>query len=58
MVNLLNEEIRVIQISMTHLKRAIPLEPSNSKRLKMEKDYNALKEILQEKLDSCGEYTG
>lgn len=57
MTDLLNEEIRVIQVSMSHLKRAIPLETNSGKRLKMQNDYEKLGVILQEKLNQCGDYT-
>ena len=53
MVSLLNEEIRVIQVSMSHLKRAIPLETNSGKKLQMQKDYDELGKILQEKLSVC-----
>lgn len=58
MTNLLNEEIRVIQHTMAHLKRAIPLEQSSGKRYRMEQDYKQLGEILEEKVNQCEDYKG
>ena len=53
-MTVLNEEIRVIQVTMSHLKRAIPLECDNKKRTKMQKDYKELSEILEDKLKRSG----
>jgi len=58
MTNLLNEEIRVIQVTITHLERAMPLESSSGKREKMKRDIKELREILQEKLEQCEDYIG
>ena len=57
-MTVLDEEIRVIQHTMAHLKMAIPLEQSSGKRLKMEQDYKELDAILQDKLKNCGDYHG
>ena len=56
MSNLLNEEIRVIQMSMSHLKRAIPLQTDSGRRLDLENKYKELESILQGKLEQCGDY--
>ena len=57
-MNLVNEEIRVIQHTMAHVKRAIPLAEDNGKRLELENKYKRLSEILDEKLKQCEDYTG
>lgn len=57
-MNLLNEEIRVIQTSMSHIKRAIPLCDSSGEQLRLENKYRELKELLEEKLNQCGDYKG
>ena len=57
-MNLLNEEIRVIQHTMAHVKRAIPLAVDNGERLRLEEKYNGLKEVLEEKLNQCEDYKG
>ena len=58
MTNQLNEEIRVIQNSMSHLKRAIPLAETTGERVKWEKKYKELSEILESKLEQCGDFKG
>ena len=58
MTNLINEEIRVIQNTMAHLKRAIPLAMDNGERLRLEEKYNDLEEVLKEKLEQCSDYYG
>ena len=55
-MNLVNEEIRVIQHTMAHVSRAIPLAPDNGERLRLENKYKQLEEILNEKLSQCGDY--
>lgn len=57
-MNIVNEEIRVIQHMMAHVKRAIPLADDNGKRLELEKKYKRLSEILNEKLEQCEDYNG
>ena len=54
-MNLLNEEIRVIQHTMAHLKRAIPLAENGGERLRLEERYNELESILQGKLEQCND---
>lgn len=55
-MNLVNEEIRVIQHTMAHIKRAIPLAEDNGERLRLENKYKKLGEILESKLDQCGDF--
>lgn len=57
-MNLLNEEIRVIQTTMSHVKKAIPLAEDSGTKLKLEEKYNALEKVLTEKLNECGDYKG
>ena len=57
-MNLLNEEIRVIQTSMAHIKKAIPLAEDSGEKLRLQERYKKLDEILVEKLDQCEEYKG
>ena len=57
-MNLLNEEIRVIQHTMSHVKKAIPLAVDSGERLRLEEKYNKLGEILKEKLEQCEDFKG
>ena len=57
-MNLINEEIRVIQNTMSHLSRAIPLARDTGEKLRLQEKYKGLEEILQEKLNQCGDYKG
>ena len=57
-MNLLNEEIRVIQHTISPMKRGIALEPDQSKRVKMENDMNELSNILKDKLKQCEDFRG
>ena len=57
-MNLLNEEIRVIQHTLSHMRRGVVLEFNQSRKLKMEKDINELESILLEKLNQCEEFRG
>ena len=57
-MNLLNEEIRAIQHTMTHLRMAIPLESDSGKRLKLQNDLKELDVLLNDKLEQCEEYVG
>lgn len=57
-MNLLNEEIRVIQHTMSHLKKAIPLASDGGEKLKLEEKYKKLEGILEEKLGQCEDYKG
>ena len=58
MTNMLNEEIRVIQMYMTHLNKAIALSVDTSERLKFKARYKELEEILNDKLSQCEDYKG
>lgn len=58
MVCLLNEEIRVIQVSMSHIKKAIPLCDNNGEKLRLENKYKELGDILEKKLSQCGDFKG
>lgn len=57
-MNLLNEEIRVIQHTISHMRRGLSLEDNQSKRLKMKQDINELESLLEEKLGQCEDYKG
>lgn len=58
MTNLLNEEIRSIQHTMSHIKRAIPLAETTGERVRWERKYKELSEVLESKLEECGEFKG
>ena len=58
MTNLLNEEIMAIKHTMAHLKKGMSLESDSGKRHKMERSYNELQVILENKLNQCGEFKG
>lgn len=58
MTNLLNEEIRSIQNTMSHIKRAIPLAETTGERVRWERKYKELSEVLESKLEQCGDYKG
>ena len=55
-MNLQNEEIRVIQYTITQLKRAIPLEPNQAKREKMKKDVRELQSLIKVKLSETPDF--
>ena len=56
MTCLLNEEIRAIQTTITHLKKGMTLEPNQSKRERMKKDIIELESILNSKLRNDTDY--
>ena len=58
MTNLLNEEIRAIQLTINHLKMGIPLELDYGKKKRMENDLKELNTILEEKLAVCEDFKG
>ena len=58
MTCLLNEEIRVIQMTITHMEMAIPLEVDSGKRERMKHDVKELQSILNDKLNQCGDFKG
>lgn len=57
-MNLLNEEIRVIQHTISHMKRGMVLESDQSKRIKMKNDIDELERILEDKLEQCEDFVG
>lgn len=57
-MNLLNEEIRAIQLTINHLKMGIPLEMDYGKKKRMEEDLKELNGLLAEKLEQCEDYKG
>jgi len=58
MTNLLNEEIRAIKHTISHLKKGVVLEPNPDKKEKMKSDIKELNVILENKLNQCGDYKG
>ena len=56
MPNIINEEIRVMQNMVSHLKMAIPLEESQSKRMKMKEDVDELEKLIKQRLIESGEF--
>lgn len=57
-MNILHEEIRAIQLYMSHLEKAIPLEVDSSKKQKLKNDYNELRKELEFRLKKCSDYAG
>lgn len=56
MTCLLNEEIRAIQNTISHLKRGIALESNQSKKEKMKNDVKELNRLLNSKLEKDTNY--
>lgn len=56
MTNQLNEEIRAIRHTISHLKQGMVLEPNQSKKEQMKRDVEELNSILVDKLNQCGDY--
>ena len=54
-MNILHEEIKAIQVYMSHLEKAIPLEMDNKKKQKLKKDYSELERELKGRLEKCGD---
>lgn len=54
-MNILHEEIRAIQLYMSHLEKAIPLELDSSKKQKLKNDYKKLEKELEFRLEKCGD---
>lgn len=50
-MNMINEEIRVIQVYMAHLKKAIALAVDTNEKRKFQKQYDELEKSLKEKLE-------
>ena len=57
-MNVINEEIRVIQMYMAHLEKAIALAVDTSEKLKLKQKYAELEQLLNEKLGQCEDYRG
>ena len=57
-MNVINEEIRVIQMYMAHLEKAIALAVDTSEKLKLKHKYAELEQLLNEKLGQCEDYRG
>lgn len=49
-MNMVNEEIRVIQTYMAHLRKAIALAIDTNERNKFQRQYDELEELLKDKL--------
>ena len=58
MTCLLEEEIKAIQLYISHLEKAIPLEVDTGKKHKMKLNLEELRRILSEKLEMCTDYHG
>ena len=57
-MHLLNEEIRCIQNTMSHLKKWISIETDNERKESHKKRYDELEELLTKKLDGYGDLKG
>lgn len=57
-MHLLNEEIRCIQNTMSHLKKWISIETDNGRKESYKKRYDELEELLTKKLDEYGDFKG
>ena len=57
-MNILNEEIMAIKLYMSHLEKAIPLEPDTGKKQKMKQMYRELCDELSDRLNRCEDYKG
>ncbi len=55
-MNVLNEEIRVIQHTMAHLRKAIPLEQNSGRKEKLKQLYNECQMELDDRLQRCEDY--
>ena len=58
MTNLLNEEIMAIKHTIAHMKMALPFELDYGRKKKMENDIRDLNQLLEEKLNKCGDFKG
>ena len=56
-MNLVNEEIRVIQLTMSHIERAIPLAEDSGERQRLKNKHKELEEVLNDKLKQCEDYS-
>ena len=57
-MNCLNEEIRAIRHTMSHLRKAIPLEPNSGRREELKQLYKECEAELEDRLNRCGDYHG
>lgn len=57
-MNLINEEIRAIRVTMSHVQQAIPLAFDTGEKLRLQGKYDELGKILAEKLNQCEDYKG
>ena len=57
-MNLLNEKIRAIQQTISHLTMAIPLEIDGGKKQRMKESLKELNALLEEKLSQCEDFKG
>ena len=58
MSNLLNEEIKAIQLYKSHLEKAIPLETDSGRKQKLKDSWKKLNSLLSEKLNQCEDFKG
>ena len=58
MTCLLNQEIMAIRNTMSHLKKAIPLENDSGKREHLKQMYKDCEVELEERLNRCEDYKG
>ena len=56
MTHILNEEIRAIQCTISHLNKGIALESNQKKKEEMKQQLKELNEILKVKLGEDNEY--
>lgn len=57
-MHLLNEEIRCIQNTMSHLKKWISIETDSERKESHKKRYDELEELLTKKLDGYRDFKG
>ena len=57
-MHLLNEEIRCIQNTMSHLKKWISIETDSGRKESYKKRYDELEGLLTKKLDEYGDFKG
>ena len=55
-MNYLNEEIRAIRHTMSHLQQAIPLEPNSGRREELKQLYKECEIELEDRLNQCGDF--
>lgn len=54
-MNYLNEEIRAIRHTMSHLEMAIPLANDDGERLRLKNLYNECRIELENRLEKCND---